>query len=58
MKTLKELKGVKTLSKQEQKQINGGVYACGSGYQCPTGWCCPTAYTTPGTFACQRCIDD
>jgi hypothetical protein len=52
MKTLKELKGVKELSKKEQKTINGGklpcyhlsagsVCVCRAGYECVSGMCCP-----------------
>ena len=43
MKTLKELKGVKELSKIEQKFISGGVrpgIACNQYTTCPTGTCC------------------
>jgi hypothetical protein len=54
MKTLKELVGVKTLTKNDQRSIKGGVYACGSGINCPTGWCCPVDYHTPGTFTCAH----
>jgi len=42
MKKLANLKGVKTLSRIEQKQINGGIACCTynwrTGY---TGECCP-----------------
>ena len=44
MKTLQGLKGVKELSKNEQKSLNGGKMQClksidGAPY-CPTGWIC------------------
>jgi hypothetical protein len=39
MKKLKELKGVKLLSKTQQKSIAGGL-ACSDVYPCPTGYCC------------------
>jgi len=39
MKTLKELKGVKVLSKPEQKSITGGR-ACDATHPCPVGSCC------------------
>lgn len=39
MKTLKELKGVKKLSKTEQKSINGGL-ACNDQHLCPGKSCC------------------
>lgn len=54
MKNLKELKGTKVLSKNEQKAIKGGVYACGNGYQCPRGWTCPVDYHTLGNYMCTR----
>jgi len=54
MKNLKELKGVKTLSKNEQKAINGGVFACGMGYDCPEGWTCPIDYNSPIQVGCIR----
>jgi len=54
MKNLKELKGAKVLSKNEQKAIKGGVTACGSGYKCPIGWHCPVPYYSPGNFMCVR----
>jgi hypothetical protein len=50
MKTLKELKGVKELSKKEQKQIAGGydkcivihsVERCFEGYICFNHYCLP-----------------
>jgi hypothetical protein len=43
MKTLKELKGVKELSKTEQRTINGGVIigkSCDQYHPCPSGQCC------------------
>ena len=41
MKTLKDLKGVKELNKNEQKSINGGRQACGDGiHYCASGYCC------------------
>lgn len=39
MKTLTELKGVKLLSKTQQKAITGGI-GCNDNYPCPTGYCC------------------
>lgn len=46
MKELKDIKGVKTLSKKEQKSISGG-FGCLTGSSCPTGTrCC-----TKGEFA-------
>ena len=40
MKTLKELNGVKVLSKNDQKSISGGYLQCNINYPCPPGWCC------------------
>lgn len=41
MKTLKGLKGVKELSKSEQKELNGGRMQCGDGiHYCNPGYCC------------------
>jgi hypothetical protein len=40
MKNLKELKGVKVLSKNEQKSITGGVAACDAIHLCGGTWCC------------------
>jgi len=41
MKNLKELQGVKVLSKTEQKTIKGGVQACDTwGHNCYPGWTC------------------
>ncbi|NOU17632.1 MAG: hypothetical protein HOO91_08745 [Bacteroidales bacterium] len=41
MKNLKELKGVKVLSKNEQKSVAGGYQHCGDGiHYCWPGWCC------------------
>ena len=57
MKTLKELNGVKALSKPEQKAIKGGVFACGMGYQCPPGWTCPKDYNYPSHMACTRGVE-
>ena len=56
MKNLKELKGATVLSKNEQKAIKGGVFACGSGYQCPKGWRCPIDYTAPTHVECIRIV--
>jgi hypothetical protein len=40
MKELKELKGVKLLTKKEQKSVVGG-YACINGTTCPpNSYCC------------------
>ncbi len=57
MKNLKELKGAKVLSKNEQKAIKGGVFACGWGHQCPTGWTCPQDYNYPRNMACLRTVE-
>jgi hypothetical protein len=54
MKTLKDLNGVKTLTKTEQRSIKGGVYACGDGFDCPNGWTCPVDYHTPGSHECMH----
>ena len=43
MKTLKELKGVKELSKNEQKSLNGGKMACLQSVSGPPY--CPASYT-------------
>jgi len=41
MKNLKKLKGVKMLSKTEQKVIAGGSLHCNVRYDtCPPGWYC------------------
>lgn len=40
MKTLKDLKGVKELSKNEQKSLCGGKLACDPQHPCPPGTCC------------------
>ena len=40
MKTLKELKGVKELSKTEQKAINGGRWQSCVGVKCAPGYEC------------------
>ncbi|HCT29363.1 MAG TPA: hypothetical protein DIW31_01200 [Bacteroidales bacterium] len=43
MKNLKNLKGVKTLSKKEQQSINGGKKMCywgPNGYYCIAPWVC------------------
>lgn len=40
MRTLEELKGVKVLSKTEQKTIAGGYQHCDSTHFCWPGWCC------------------
>jgi hypothetical protein len=39
MKNLKELKGVKVLSKTEQKAITGGI-RCDATHLCSYYWCC------------------
>lgn len=39
MKNLKNLKGVKELSKNEQKKLNGGR-ACDATHPCPIGYDC------------------
>ncbi|GEM_PF-2120334 len=41
MKNLKELKGVKLLSKKEQQGISGGKKMCLMG---PNGYYCPSPY--------------
>ena len=48
MKTLKELKGVKELSKTEQKAINGGRWACRAPANCESGHCCIYGACVPG----------
>jgi hypothetical protein len=45
MKTLKELKDVRTLSKSEQKTIAGGYLQCDINNPCPEGWCCTGSNT-------------
>lgn len=40
MKNLKKLKGIKMLSKTEQKVIAGGARYCNSEYLCLPGWYC------------------
>jgi len=52
MKKLANLKGVKALSKTQQKSINGGVFACGWGKDCPDGWWCPIDYRRYINRAC------
>jgi hypothetical protein len=51
MKTLKELKGAKELSKKEQKQIAGGYDRCivkPNGTElCFVGWICVNHYCMP-----------
>lgn len=37
---LKDLKGVKELSKNEQKELNGGVLSCVLTEDCPVGYWC------------------
>jgi len=50
MKNLKELKGVKLLSKNEQKAITGG-YACVDNVWCPPGsYCCNP---DPDVYICR-----
>ena len=39
MKTLKDIKGVKTLGKNQQQAITGGR-GCNEQYPCPTYACC------------------
>ncbi|NOU17156.1 MAG: hypothetical protein HOO91_06315 [Bacteroidales bacterium] len=52
MKNLKELKGVKLLSKTEQKSIVGG-YACRyPNYSCPTGSFCCNGLCRPNGSSC------
>lgn len=51
MKELKELKGAKILSKNEQKAITGGL-ACIGGTGCPTGsYCC---HPEPDIYICRK----
>jgi len=52
MKNLKDLSGVKTLSKTEQKSINGGFMQCDSQHLCVYPYCCETVGPLAGT--CQR----
>ncbi len=40
MKTLKDLKGVKEISKSEQKELNGGRIRCDFAHICPKGSIC------------------
>ena len=43
MKKLKNLKGAKILSKNEQQQVKGGKLRCSwgeDGYYCPPGYMC------------------
>lgn len=47
MKTLKDLKGVKEISKGEQKELNGGVSSCVVTADCPIGYRCKN----------RRCIE-
>ncbi len=47
MKTLKDLKGVKEISKGEQKELNGGVSSCVVTADCPIGYWCKN----------RRCIE-
>ena len=57
MKNLKDLKGVKVLSKPQQRLLKGGVQHCDSTHICSTGWYC--YYPTPGTNSgyCMRGIE-
>jgi len=65
MKNLKELKGAKVLSKNEQRAIKGGVMACDTiGHNCSSGWTCHYTGTAPdgkgGYWSwgyCQRGIE-
>lgn len=46
MKTLKDLKGMKELSKNEQKSLCGGRLACDAEHPCPIGDCCEKGICT------------
>ena len=47
MKDLKNLKGAKELSKQEQKTIKGGKVYCGDGKPCRPGTICNGTWCVP-----------
>lgn len=40
MKDLKNLKGARMISKEEQQGIKGGLYECNSYTPCPAGYDC------------------
>lgn len=40
MKDLKQLKGTRTLSKNEQRSIRGGVIICDENNPCPANYLC------------------
>lgn len=46
MKNLKELKGVKALSKEDQKQVKGGKISCDATHLCPVNQCCENGVCT------------
>ncbi len=50
MKKLANLKGAKTLNKNEQKNINGGKIKCGSYFLCHPLQCCIQGI-------CYACLD-
>ncbi len=50
MKDLKNLKGAKSLSKNEQRSIKGGLKACDFDHPCGSGWRCING-------ACYRAIE-
>jgi hypothetical protein len=52
MKTLKELKGTKELSKKEQKLITGGI-ACDYDHPCPSKSCCYSHHCTTNLALCD-----
>jgi hypothetical protein len=54
MKTLKDLKGVKELSKSEQRAITGGLACRTSDHGCPTGsYCRPDGLCQRNGKACR-----
>ncbi len=50
---MKNLKGIKMLSKKEQQSINGGRKACNFFSQfCPPGQCCSNGLCMTYSFSC------
>ena len=47
MNKLKNLKGAKLLSKNEQKALKGGKVYCGDGKPCRPGTCCNGTWCEP-----------
>lgn len=52
MKKLNELKGVKKLSKNEQKALTGGLACIEPNMTCPTGSHCCGTLCRPDRYSC------